>query len=114
MNERTSGDIGRMIILLRVLLLLLPLVLFLLWIWARRRAQQRGENLAKLDYKVAGLLGLAIIAILVIAWFGISDDAGDRNAIYIAPHVNEEGEVVPGRFVDPEDVAKEEDVDDPN
>lgn len=102
-----------MIILLRILLLLLPLLLFLLWIWARRRAQQKGHDLATLDYKVAGLLGLAIVAILLIAWFGISDDAGDRDAIYIAPHVNEDGDVVPGRFVDPEDL-EEEKAEDPN
>jgi hypothetical protein len=94
--------------------LLLPLLLFLLWIWARKRARDRGEDLAALDYKIAALMGAAIIGILIIAWLGISDDVGDRDALYVAPYVNEQGEVVPGHFVDPETGKASDQTDDKN
>lgn len=101
-------------IFLRILVLLLPVILFLLWIWARKRARDRGENLAALDYKIAALMGAAIIGVLIIAWFGISDDAGKRDALYVAPYVNEQGEVVPGHFVDPEKAETNDQADDKN
>ena len=55
-------------------------------------------------------LVVAIFSVLILAWFSIQKDAGDRDALYVAPYVKD-GKVVPGQFVDPDDVEENDEGD---
>ena len=105
-------------ILLRVLLFLLPFVLFWLlikFVRGRRRTTAGASDPATLaaDEAREERRAWVFIASLVLIIGGVltallltSRGSDDRDKIYIAPRV-EDGRVVPGRFVDPEEAAQE-------
>ena len=104
-------------ILLRVLLFLLPFVLFWLlikFVRGRRRTTAGTSDPATLaaDEAREERRAWVFIASLVVIIGGVltalllTSRGGDRDQIYIPPRV-EDGRVVPGRFVDPEEAAQE-------
>lgn len=104
-------------ILLRVLLFLLPFVLFWLlikFVRGRRRTTAGASDPAALaaDEAREERRAWVFIASLVLIIGGVltalllTSRGGDRDQIYIPPRV-EDGRVVPGRFVDPEEAAQE-------
>ena len=104
-------------ILLRVLLFLLPFVLFWLlikFVRGRRRTTAGASDPATLaaDEAREERRAWVFIASLVLIIGGVltalllTSRGGDRDQIYIPPRV-EDGRVVPGRFVDPEEAAQE-------
>lgn len=104
-------------ILLRVLLFLLPFVLFWLlikFVRGRRRTTAGASDPATLaaDEAREERRAWVFIASLVVIIGGVltalllTSRGGDRDQIYIPPRV-EDGRVVPGRFVDPEEAAQE-------
>ena len=104
-------------ILLRVLLFLLPFVLFWLlikFVRGRRRTTAAASDPATLaaDEAREERRAWVFIASLVVIIGGVltalllTSRGGDRDQIYIPPRV-EDGRVVPGRFVDPEEAAQE-------
>ena len=105
-------------ILLRVLLFLLPFVLFWLlikFVRGRRRTTAAGASdpaTLAADEAREERRAWVFIASLVVIIGGVltalllTSRGGDRDQIYIPPRV-EDGRVVPGRFVDPEEAAQE-------
>lgn len=104
-------------IVLRVLLFLLPFVLFWLlikFVRGRRRTAAGASDPATLaaDEAREERRAWVFIASLVVIIGGVltalllTSRGGDRDQIYIPPRV-EDGRVVPGRFVDPEEAAQE-------
>ena len=104
-------------IVLRVLLFLLPFVLFWLlikFVRGRRRTTAGPSDPATLAAEEAReerrawvfIASLVLIIGGVLTALLLTSRGGDRDQIYIPPRV-EDGEVVPGRFVDPEEAAQE-------
>lgn len=101
--------------LLRILLFLLPLILFALWLMMRRRAQDKGGDVRRIDIQMALILVITIIGVLVLAWIFSTHESGSRDSLYVAPKVVD-GKVVPGHFIDPDkaEQEKEEKTEEPN
>ena len=108
-------------IVLRVLLFLLPFVLFWLlikFVRGRRRTTAGASDPATLAAEEAReeareerrawvfIASLVLIIGGVLTALLLTSRGGDRDQIYIPPRV-EDGRVVPGRFVDPEEAAQE-------
>lgn len=89
-------------IVIRILVVLAPVVIYLLWLRYRRRRQTALDDaddasLAAAQRELAW--GIAFVAVLMISAFGYlafssGEEPGSR---YIPPHV-EDGKVVPGHF----------------
>lgn len=87
-------------LLTKILPLLVPAALFLLWMWrARRRAAANGGKrppLREAPWVWMAFAGLAVLAAgLVFFRFSTGEPPGGT---YVPPHL-EDGEVVPGRVV---------------
>lgn len=89
-------------VLIRVLLVLLPVLLYLLWLRYRQRRQTAldGEDEAALAAAQRELSwGVGFVVVLLVSGFAYLAFTGgeDPNSRYVPPRV-EDGEVVPGHF----------------
>lgn len=94
--------------ILRIVLLLLPLVVLLLWLRYRMRTNRTEDEL---EQERAMLRKVVITLLIVGAAAGIAlkfadTNTGDARTKYIPPHT-ENGQVVPGRFVPVDEAADE-------
>lgn len=98
------------LIILRVLLFLLPAVAFIFWVNLRRRATGEGGLDAQAarvqERRLIVFTAVTVVAMLIVSFILSGRGGGAPNQIYIPPHM-ENGELVPGRFVDSNDVDAE-------
>ena len=88
-----------MALVIRILLLLLPVVLVLLWVrWRMKKNSE--EGLTDKDAKQLRLGLVSVIIGLVLAGVGLrfTDDSSDANKVYV-PAYMENGKLVPGGFL---------------
>lgn len=91
------------VILFMLLLFALPFAAYAAWVWLRRQPLGGGvfDDAPNLWLAVAGLV-FAIAGFLAFADF----DRGGTEGVYVPPHM-EDGKIVPGRLVRPEEAAGE-------
>ena len=84
-------------IVLEILLpLLTPIALYA--VWAHFDAKRKGKGMPSWEeghWFWMTLLG-AVFAIATVVYFGVQGE--HRAGVYVPPHVNEKGDVVPGEF----------------
>ncbi|MCK0068564.1 hypothetical protein [Kordiimonas laminariae] len=88
-----------MAIFIRILLLILPVVLVLLWVrWRIKKNSE--EGLSDKDAKQLRIGLISVIIGLVVAGIGLrfTDDSGDVDKVYV-PAYMENGKLVPGGFL---------------
>ncbi|MBT3330656.1 MAG: hypothetical protein HOK21_12585 [Rhodospirillaceae bacterium] len=82
-------------ILFHLLPFLLPFIAYGLYLFATRRARQKGQAFDEAPWYWLFASGMLLLVIsLVAVWFFSGDPAGGE---YVAPHM-QDGEMVPGKF----------------
>ena len=97
-------------IAIRIILLILPLVLVLYYLRRRYLMKKSGQEVSNEDLKTARVILLAVIGsllVLVVTFSYFDTKSTQKDKIYIPPEVVD-GKVVPGHFIDKDDVNKEE------
>lgn len=96
-----------MVILLRILLVLLPIVLLLVWIRWRSKVNAGGE-IPESEVRTLRHSLVAIVVAIIGVGVGLKmfDDSGDVDGVYVPARV-ENGKLIPGYFK-PTDEAEEE------
>ena len=95
-------------IVIRIILLLLPLIGVLYYLRWRYKLKLSGENASDEDLQqIRKVLTTIVVALILLGlslrFFDTTNS--DKNKIYVPPHVVD-GKVIPGKFVDPEEVEK--------
>lgn len=97
--------------ILQFTLLFGPLVLFFLWVWltsAGKRARAAGRagwRSVAYAFAFGAVLNLLVIVAIVISG---QTRGGGRDQVYIPPNTNEDGQIVPGRFVPAEEAGEQD------
>tara|TARA_R110002072_G_scaffold92461_1_gene205773 strand:- start:126 stop:458 length:333 start_codon:yes stop_codon:yes gene_type:complete len=96
-----------MVILLRVLLVLLPIILLLVWVRWRSKVNNGGE-IPESEVKSLRLSLFAIVIAIMGVGIGLklSDESGDVDGVYVPARV-ENGTLIPGYFKPQESDKKE-------
>lgn len=96
-----------MVILLRVLLVLLPVILLVVWVRWRSKLNKGGEIPAS-EVKSLRLSLLAIVIAIMGVGIGLKlfDESGDVDGVYVPARV-ENGTLIPGYFKPQGDEKKE-------
>ncbi|MFC3053429.1 hypothetical protein [Kordiimonas pumila] len=94
------------LVIFRVLLLLLPLALMVMWL-RYRALKTTDEGISDADVTKARRFLLLIIVAIIITGIGLklSDDSGNTDMVYV-PARMENGELIPGKFVPAEEIEK--------
>ncbi len=83
-------------ILLHLLLIALPLLIWLLYLRARGRAEARGRTWR--DTPIFVLLASGLVMSALALFFLGAFESAPPGSKYVPAHANEKGEIVPGRF----------------
>lgn len=82
-------------ILFHLVPFLLPFIAYGLYLYATRRAREKGQAFDEAPWYWLFALGLVLLVVSLIAvWFLTGDPAGGE---YMAPHM-QDGKLVPGKF----------------
>jgi len=95
-----------MVIVLRILLILLPVALLIIWLRMRIK-KKAGQEIT--DKELArtrwGLLALVLTILAVGIGLKLTDTSADTAQVYVPARV-ENGELIPGHFISAEEAAR--------